>query len=70
VVAYEPTYLGGEEALVPVEAAAEAQERAVLQTPPIVGQAGQAITVDSSADKPDTGSDARNRDGETSRSPR
>jgi superfamily I DNA/RNA helicase len=47
VVAYEPTYLGGEEALVPVEAAAEAQERAVLQTPPIVGQAGQAITVDS-----------------------
>jgi diguanylate cyclase (GGDEF)-like protein len=46
VMAYEPTYLGGEDAQLPVEGIEGARERAALQASPALGSAGQAVTLD------------------------
>jgi diguanylate cyclase (GGDEF)-like protein len=58
VVAYEPTWVGGEEALVPIEEADEARARAGRQLPATVGQAGKPVTLDSGAGRSDDGTDA------------
>jgi diguanylate cyclase (GGDEF)-like protein len=50
IVAHEPTYLGGEEPLLPVEDAAQARERAALEAEPAVGEPGRPLTLDSSAE--------------------
>ncbi|HSD29122.1 MAG TPA: diguanylate cyclase [Vicinamibacteria bacterium] len=46
VLAHEPTYLGGEEAQVPLvpEDEEEVQQRVVLERPPSVGAQGEAVT--------------------------